>query len=599
MVENSIEKQYKFPEEELDIKRFFFILFRKRWILLSITCIIMMLDLVYTFKQTPLYRATSLVLIETPARGVSLSPSAQEEVVPLIGSLDYYNTQYAILQSRMLAKRVSKALDLKSLEDFHSEFPENIFREMITIDPVRKTRLVEVSIDYKDPEMAVKMANTLVSLYIEQNIENLLFMSKEILQAFPEKASEIESHTVYGQLKDLSKEEMFEYLPSVVNNLVLQQLKAEKIATEAELAHLSKRYKAKHPKVIALNNKLKFVNAKIDTETNRILGSIRSDLAGQLQANNIRVIDYAEIPEKPIKPKPLLNILLGLFLSLFLGTGIIFFTEYLDNSVRDEDDVEKKLGIPYLGDFPFLKNLSSIKDNVNKFDELDKKDPDAFESIRTLRTNIIFSTPKSKLKSILFTSATAQEGKSFLASYLAVSFAKNGEKTLIIDGDVRRPFVNKLFKFDQAPGLTNVLVENASIKSVIKETSYKNLYILPAGSKTPNPVELLGSNKMRTLLERDLPSEFAKIIIDAPPALMLSDALILSKMCAATVLVIKAGVVSLDALTKLKVMFASSGSRVIGAVLNCFDIKLHAHYYKYRYYHDHYKSYYPKAQKKK
>lgn len=591
-MEKGKEKDYLAYEQEIDFKKLFFIIYKKRWILITFICAIMTLDLIYTFKQTPLYRATVLVLIETPS--APLSPRiSQEEVMPRIGAADYYNTQYEILESRTLARRVCNALDLKSLEDFDDERPEHNFLKLISIEPVKDTRLVEMSIEYEDPEMATKMANTLASLYIEQNIESLLFMSKEILEAFPEDVKKIEKYTVYGQLKDMSKEEMMGSLPSVVNNPVIQKLKTEKIAVETERAHLAKRYKEAHPKMIALDNKLRFINEQIGAETASVLRSIRADLAGTLQANNIRIIDYAEVPRKPVKPNISLNILAGLFLSISMGLGTIFLTEYLDDSIKNEEDVEQKIGLPFLGSFPTIKAALPRRPGENFYNEIDKKDLDACEAIKALRTNVLFSAPAAVSKILLITSTVPQEGKSFLAGYLAFSFAKNGTKTLFVDGDIRKPTAHRLFKVERVPGLTNVLAEDLSPKNAIKKTSYPNLYVLTAGHSAPNPVELLGSSKMKKLLE-SLSSEFEKIIIDSPPSLLISDAVVLSKFANATILVAKAGFISVDAVKKLKQKFISAEAKIIGVMLDFFDVQRHAEYYHHKYYHKYYKDGYPK-----
>lgn len=587
-MDSNMEKKYMFEDVEFDIRKFFFSLYKKRTFLIAFVFFVMVLDLVFTLKEKPMYRATSLILIETPS--VPLSPTgSQEEVAPEIGALDYYNTQYEILESRTLLKRVMDTLNLEKLDYFaKARNPEEEFRELIRIDPVRKTRLVEVSVDYPNPEMATKMANTLVSLYIEQNIENILFMSKEILKAFPEESKKAESYAVYSQIKDMSREEMINSLPSVVNNPIIQNLKTEKITVETELANLSKRYKEKHPTIIALTTKLKFINNTLDLETARIVASIRADLAGNLQANNIRVIDYAETPEEPISPNVLLNLALGLFVSLLVGIGSILFIDHLNDTVQNEKDVTNTIGLPFLGAFPFLENIS-IKKEKEFFTQLEKISPDAVEAIRNVRTNILFSCPVSEKKIFSISSTVPQEGKTFFSCYIAYSFAKNGSKTLLIDADVRQPTVYKYFGIKRNPGLTDMLAEGTPLKDTLVVASHnENLHILPSGSKTPNPVELLGSEKMRSLID-SFSQKYDVIIIDTPPSLMLADSLILSSLFIKTILVVRSGMVSKDAVLRLKDRFHFLKYKIIGVVLNFFDITQHADYSHYKYYHKYYK----------
>jgi len=597
--ERQIAATYMEPEEqELNIKKMLYVLFRKRWILYSIFFIVMTIDVIYTYNQIPTYRATSLVLIETPASSTQTSGTmSTQEVLPEIGNSEYYNTQYEILKSRTLSKRVSAALNLKLYESFKGvDFPEDRLQEMITIEPIRKSRLVKVSIDHTNPAVATKITNALVSIYIEQNIESLLFMSKEVMKAFPEDSEEIEQHTIYGQLKDISKEEAMESLPAIINNVVLQNMKAEKMTVESEIAKLSKRYKEKHPKMAALLNKLKFLDDKIKIETKKTLSSLRSDLAGRLQANNIRVIDYAMIPRSPIKPKKTQNLMVGFLFSIFFGVGLIFFTEHIDDTVRNDDDV-KRIGLPFLGDFPLLPNKKiNAAFNEGEFEKLDK-DPQAFESIRNIRVNVIFSMPNAKLKSLLLTSTVPKEGKSFLSAYLAYSFAKNGSKTLVMDADIRKPRVHEMFNIKQEPGLTNILVENLSPDTVITKSKYANLDILPCGQHAPNPVELIASDSMKMLYKK-LTEKYDMIIIDAPPCFMIPDALVLSHLASATALVVKSGLVCRDVLSKIKEKLETSDTKIAGVVVNC-SKKESDSYFRHRYYHKYYKSYYDAHGKEK
>ena len=579
-----------YADEGFDLKKYFFLIFKKRWIFISILSVVMVFDIIYTFKQTPMYRATSLIMIEKVSSGYLASRSAREEVVPRTEEPDYYNTQYEILKSRMLAKRVSKKLALKSNEDFAKyEFPENALAKMIRVEPLRNSRLLKLSVDYKDPVMATTLANTFATSYIEQNIESLLFMSKEILKAFPEDAKEVERYTIYGQLKDISQQDAIDTLPSVVNNSLLQSMKSERVSLDKDLVDLTKRYKDKHPKIVALRTKLKFMNDRIALETDKVVSSIKADLAGRLQANNIRVIDYAEVPRKPVSPNKPANIFFGLFLSICLGLGTILFMEKLDDSIKGQEDVER-LGLPYLGDFPCLKNIDASQADLTSFADIEKSQ-DAYEAIRNIRTNIIFSVPVDKLKTILVTSTLPREGKSFIASYLAFSFAKNGFRTLIIDADLRKPRLHKLFGLGHKHGLVNMLVEGAALEDVITKTPWQNLFVLPAGSKTPNPLELLSSEAFVSIMEK-ASGMFDKIIIDTPPSYHMSDAYALSKLSGLVVLVAKYGMISAKIFDKLKQKFESmAGSKICGVIIN-FSEDAKRTYYRYKYYHKFYKNYY-------
>lgn len=572
-------EDYILHEEPIDFSKYLNVVFRKRWILLSVMAIVMTITLVKTFTEIPKYRATTLIMIDSPS---STAPVTTQEGIRSSLGEGYFATQQNILTSIMLARRVKVALNLP--------FSEYDLIGMININAIKNSRLVKISVDYKDPAIAAKIANTLVDRYIEQNVEAMLFMSKEVLRALPdEERGKIEKSTIYGQLSELGKEETIDSLPSIAYNPVIQRLRGEKISLETELADLSKRYREKHPKIIALKTKINFIEGSLRFEKDKTLNTIKADLAGRLQVNNIRVIDPADIPKKPISPNKPRDIISGLLLSVFLGIGTIFFIESMDDSIKNKTDIEEHIKLPYLGEFPVLRNYNASTLKASKFDELEKNH-EAAEAIRHIRTNIIFSAPKDTLKTILLTSTIPQEGKSFIASYLAFSFAKNGIKTLLIDADIRKPVLNKFFEIDRSPGLTNLLVEDMPAEAVIRPTPYANLYIMPCGAESPNPLELLDSEKMTRVIKK-LSEKFGKIIIDSPPSLALSDALVLSKLSDGVIFIAKSGFISREVLGKLKDRFLVTNSAVLGIIMNFFEMKEHS-YYKDKYYHKYYKNYY-------
>lgn len=575
------EQGYLLKEEPVDFKKYLHIIFRKRWVLLSIVSVIMIVTLVKTFTEIPKYRATVLMMIDMP--NASLSPTITHEgIKPVINSSDYFNTQLSIFKSTMMVRRVKNDLKLS--------LPEEQLAEMINVTIVKNSRLMNLIIDYEDPSMAAKIVNAFANAYIEQNVESMLFMSKEVLKVLPgADRGNIEKSTIYGQLKELNREDAIDSLPSIVSNPAIQRLKSEKLSYDTELANLSRRYKEKHPRIMSLKTRLIFTEEAINAEKVKTLNMIKADLAGRLQVSNVRVIDFAETPKKPISPNKPRDILSGFILSVILGLGAIFFMESLDDSVKNKRDIEEDLNLPYLGEFPLLKSDLPLGLKAGKFIDIDKN-PEAAESIRSIRTNLIFSAPKEELKTILITSTIPQEGKSFLASYLAYSFAKNGIKTLLIDGDTRKPTVNKRFSIERSPGLTNLLVEEISTDDVIKPTEYANLYVMPCGTKSPNPLELLGSEKLGVII-KDLSKEFGKVIIDAPPSLALSDALVLSKVISGVVFVVKSGFISKEVLKKVKEKFIVTNPKILGVVMNFFEMSEHS-YYKDKYYHKYYKNYY-------
>lgn len=208
------------------------------------------------------------------------------------------------------------------------------------------------------------------------------------------------------------------------------------------------------------------------------------------------------------------------------------------------------------------------------------------ESYRTLRTNIMFSSLDNKVQTIMVTSSGPEEGKTTVASNLAVIMAQSGKKTIIIDCDLRKPRLHKVFQVSNQMGLSNYLIGETSIADVVKQTPVENLQLLPSGVKPPNPAELLGSKKMGTFVE-SLKKYYDYIILDTPPVVIVTDAQLVSQYADGCLLVIAAGEVDRDAPIKAKELLTKVNAKILGVVLNKVDENGKGRYkYYYHYYYD-------------
>jgi len=318
--------------------------------------------------------------------------------------------------------------------------------------------------------------------------------------------------------------------------------------------------------------------------------------AGQI--GNVRIIDKALPPEDPIKPKKKINLLLGALLGLGLGLGMAFFVERLDNSLKSIEDVEAT-GLSILGSIPLIK---SSKDKKSKKEEeksedyqvkkitsnlvthFEPKSPIS-EAYRTFRTNLQFARLDAPLKTILVTSSGPSEGKSTTVANLAITMAQMGTKTILIDSDLRRPVLHSIFNLQRTPGLTNYLAGNVPWKEIVQETPIENLSLLTCGVLPPNPSELLGSKKMRMLLE-ELKEKYDMILFDSPPVIAVTDAAVLSTLLDGVVLVSSSGSTSREALQRAITLLENVKGRLIGGVLNKIKVEsVYGSYHYYYYYH--------------
>lgn len=286
----------------------------------------------------------------------------------------------------------------------------------------------------------------------------------------------------------------------------------------------------------------------------------------------VEVIDPAE-GAVPIDPRGRMNLLLGGLLGLILGVGAAFFLEYLDRTVRTSSDVETLLGIPVLGIIPRLRRLapgeedSTAPQGLPLVVALDPLDP-AAEAYRNLRMNLMFmSTEEEPIRSVLFSSSGPGEGKSTTAVNFAVMLAQQGQRVLLVDSDLRRPSLHRALDLLREPGLTNLLVGDASVREAIRPNVLPNLDVLPSGPFPPNPSELLNSKAMVRLLE-ELQGRYSQVIVDSPPVLAVTDAAVLATHTDGAVLVLRSGETEQRAAERSVDQLRRLGVRLFGAVLN-------------------------------
>lgn len=558
--------------QELDIAHYIQVLLRRRWVVLAVLLIAVAGTALHVFSQRPVFSTAALVLIEKERRQQVYAEGSVVES----SDADYYQTQYQLLKSRSLLKRVHEQLGLASTDDFPT--PDALMGA-VTVQPVRQSRLVQVVAESHWPELAAKVANAVAETYVAQNLENKLFISKEIL------------HAIYPPDGGQPSEAVIEALPAVMNNSMLQNLKTQYAGLQTRWGELSRRYTPEHPELIRLRSQMDVVQANIRSQTAKIVQSMRTELSGQLRGNNVRVVDPAEVPKAPSKPNKrralMLASLFGLLGGFFLALGV----EALDQSIRSQEDVERKLGLPFLGAVPHAVFQG---DSVKAYTDL-IGGPESFtgESLKNIRTMIGFAMAGKDAKSLLLTSTHQGEGKTFMAISLAVVFAQLGEKVLLVEGDLRRPNLHKRFAVPNEKGISHFLAygkDPAELEPLITPTGIPNLDVLPCGTIPPNPSELLSTPRMPALLEWAR-ERFDRIIVDGTPVFPITDALLWGRHAGTAVFVVKFGGPHSALAVKARQKLEEGGLKIAGAVINQVSSRgghYGGYYYYYRY-HYHYK----------
>jgi succinoglycan biosynthesis transport protein ExoP len=472
--------------------------------------------------------------------------------------------------------------------------------------------------------------------------QKLAHLNTQVVEA---ESNRVEAETRYKQAMVLTgTPDMLDSIPEVLNNELIRQIKSMEVELFKRMSELSKKYGQKHPQMVAIESELNTLQKRRTQEVSRVINSLKNEykvalakenslkaalekqkkeslelnqkairygvlrresesarymyellikrfketsLTEDMKTGNIRIVDRAEVPEYPIKPKKKLNILLAIIVSLLTGTGLAFFFEYLDNTIKLPEEVEKHLNIPFLGSIPLFstKNKWNIRgDTSQELIAYNYPRSTASESYRGIRTSILFSSAESVPQVILITGVGPQEGKTITTANLAVTMAQADSKILILDCDMRRANVHKVFGTANDHGISNLLVGNGNMREAILHTRIPNLDVIPCGPIPPNPAELLGSTRMKTLLN-SLRKHYAHILIDSPPSIAVTDAVVLSKSVDGLILVIRAGYTAKEIIKIGIAQFGAVGTHILGAVLNGVDMSRDRYHYQYYYYY--------------
>jgi capsular exopolysaccharide synthesis family protein len=491
--------------------------------------------------------------------------------------------------------------------------------------------------DYRDRQNAL-------SLDDKQNIvtQRLTQLNDALIRARTVKA---QKDALYNQVRTMSAGTSPDAIPAIAQNPQVQAIKVNIADLQQQRAQLTEKYGEKWPAVQAVNAKLQDAKNQLDLETARALQSIKNDyetavleertLSGNLEAakadaqdlsrksvgynvmereaksnrqvyesllarekelsvssnsraNNVRVIDRAEVPKAPMTPGGRRTWFVSLTVGLILAIAVAFGLDYMNDTIKTPEDVTRRLKLPFLGLVPVVRGDRHPVLTSSHVPH------DFGEAFRSLRTALVGRYPEAGTKILTVTSAQPLEGKTTTAANMAMALAYGGSRVLLIDADMRRPGLHRPLRLTNERGLSQVLIGQARVRDVIQRTVDPNLLAITAGKTPPNPSELLGSERMKTLLANLAHGPFDWIVIDTPPVLAVTDAVILAPHVSGVTFVVGAEMTRRRLAERAIETVTASHPKMTAVVLNKVDFARNKYYYS-RYYGHQYKNYYAEA----
>lgn len=627
----------------LSLTDYWLIIRKRRWIVIFCFLVIFLTVIINIQTLPSIYKAIcSIRVIERKSVSDMITQMVSYTTYDIMSSLT------KILCGRPVIEKVVYELGLAD-KNTPREKLENIIlgiQNSVKTEKEAETNIVNIIVQHTDPSMAAKIANTIAKVYIRVDMEeknerrrNLrIFLEEQVAKAKQRLAQAEEKIKTFRE-----KGEVTGIAVSIENDIV---------TLERQKMDLRKIFTEKYPDVIKINEQIenlkKELQALPETELEyarltRELGvSERSYqlLHGKLDeariaeaesSEDVKIVNPATVPKTPIRPNKRLMAIMGLVVGLVIGVFASFVVETLDTSIGTIEDIETLLELPVLAVIPYMGKKSEKK-NIWKWltGRLLKKDKDKSEQIKTiqqqllikytqksstteayriLRTNMkIEELLKNNQRVLLITSAIPMEGKSITALNLAFALAQDGYRTLLIDCDLRKAIIHKVFNIEKEPGLTDILLGTSKPEIAIKNfidlmisdpemkdvllraPGMDNFNILPCGKIVDNPVELLDSAKIKELFS-DLEMQYNFLVIDSPPVLPVPDTIILGRKAADKLyLLYRTGYTSKIAISRAKEQLNMMGALPAGIILNSTTPEsqivsnYYHHYYHYRYY---------------
>ncbi len=695
------------------------VLRKHQWLILSFMLAVVTIVTISTFRMQPVYNATARIEIDRENANILPFPGA-DSYDYMMDLENYIETQSKILTSETLALQTIRNTGLSARPEFSSpngpseamasgslanqKRPPELgeFLGSLSVKRVPNSRLMDVSFESTDSQLAARIVNAHIASYIEQNFrskyeattqastwladqlselkikvqksedariayerQNQIWTLDDKQNITTQRLSDINKQLTDAQSERMKKESLYEFaksgnldaVPQVQSDAGLAELLRKRNDLSSQYNDGLSQYGPNFPKVQRLQAQLKDLDASIEKEKKKIVDVLESDYrearqresmltqaldqqkaaANQmaeklveynilkreaeankalyeglmtklketaislgLRSSNIRIVDPAMIPSAPSRPAKTRNITLAFLVGLVGGIGLALMREYLDNTVKSPDDVETLSRLPSLAVVPQFasSNGSSKRQGLLQGFAANGQDKrielvaqhlpksQMSEAFRALRTSILLSQADHPPQVILVTSALPREGKTTAAANLAVTLAQLGDSTVLVDADLRKPGIGRLLNLGSGKyaGLSSYLAGVSSLDLVsVPHPAIPNLVAIPTGPLPPNPADLLSSHKLADAIA-ELRTKFKFIVIDSPPIMAATDAVILSVQADGVLLVVRSGETPKEAFTRTRDLLTSVKCHILGVVLNAVDSSAPDYYYSYRYY---------------
>jgi polysaccharide biosynthesis transport protein len=695
------------------------ILRKHQWLILSFMLAVVTIVSIATFRMQPVYVATTR--IELGRENANILPFQGMDSYDYMMDLEnYMETQSKILTSETLGLQTIRNRALSGQSEYlgadvaseavatgnlaNQKPPPELgaFLSSLSVRRVPNSRLMDVSFEATNPELAAQIVNAHVKNYIDQNrrshyeattsatawltdqLDELRIKVKNSEDArldyerknqiwelddkqniTTQRLAEINRELIGTQTERMKKQALYEFAKSGDPNVVpqiresgnVQELYKKRADLATQYADALNQYGPNFPKVVRMQSQLKELDLSVEREKKAVVARLESEyreaqqredlltrtleqqkaeanlmsermvqynmlkrdaeankalydglltklkeagISAALQSSNIRVVDPAMIPSYPSRPAKARNVALAFLVGLVGGIGLALLREYMDNTVKTPDDIENLARLPSLAVVPAFfesngngrrgRRLAGMGTNGHDrpvelvAQHLPKSQ--ISEAFRALRTSLLLSQADRPPQVVLVTSALPREGKTTAAANLAVTLAQLGDRTLLIDADLRKPGIGRLLDLGNGKyaGLSSYLAGVSSLDLVtVQHPAIPNLSAIPTGPLPPNPADLLSSHRLAEAIS-ELRSKFKFIVIDTPPIMAATDAVILSVQADGVLLIVRSGETPKEAFTRTRDLLVSVKCRLLGVVLNAVDSSAPDYYYSYRYY---------------